>query len=865
QKKCQVEGSFRANADKSQSACDAYCISSGYSGGTASATGSKSMCSFGSKYVKDFSTCSMGYDSKIYKSCNSYISCDCSGGQQACSDGTPYGECSSTKPKYCDNGNLVNKPSNCGCPSGYANCDSTDSNGCEVNLNTDEDNCGSCGNSCGTGYNCKNGACVEDSGGTCTEYGGGNGDHYNKGYIILSDGTKLEDHCMTGAYEKHVMEYWCTTDGHGQGNFPCPDGCENGACKSSGGGTCTEYGGGQGDHYNKGYIILSDGTKLEDHCMTGAYEKHVMEYWCTTDGHGQGNFPCPDGCENGACVSGGPDPQTCDAYGGTCRYGGCSSGEEDLIDTFDCNPGYRCCRESTPDPQTCDAYGGTCRYSGCSSGEEDLIDTFDCNPGYRCCRESTPGPQTCDAYGGTCTVPETCGSKCTGNLLPGACPQGTICCDCSGGQKGQDPVADAGFDHRALEEAEVTLDARGSYDPDGTIVSYVWTENGNPICPAGSMCTRDDYSAGTHTITLTVTDNDGNTDSDEMTLTVLGVRPGELRALIDYPKNGQFFDDNQQIYFAGAGVKGGAGKLRLLRWMSSIDDDGYIGSGPYFYKKLSPGKHTITLKAFDNKGNYATDSVTITVDSGEQDTTLPSSWDWSHVVLPHAPPYDPPGANWMTRVKHQGRCGCCAAFGLLGTIEAVYNVEQGNPDLDIDLSEQDLVNCAGTNGCCGVSPIRMLNHIKINGIPDENYFKYTDSTCSHSIVDKKCECLCKYNNPCSNTQCPYSVPLGDPKWVITNYDRMYGSRDEIKKRLTEKGPLFAGMDIINLRQDWDSMDCKGDIKCNHGIVIVGYDDSGGYWIIKNSWGDSNHPYFKVKYGACGIEDFVVNVKGVKKQ
>jgi len=34
-----------------------------------------------------------------------------------CSDGTPYGLCSETKPLYCDNGNLVNNCSYCGCPS----------------------------------------------------------------------------------------------------------------------------------------------------------------------------------------------------------------------------------------------------------------------------------------------------------------------------------------------------------------------------------------------------------------------------------------------------------------------------------------------------------------------------------------------------------------------------------------------------------------------------------------------------------------------------------------------------------------------------------------------------------------------------
>jgi hypothetical protein len=37
----------------------------------------------------------------------------------SCSDGTLYGECSSTQPRYCLNGSLVNRAGTCGCPSGY--------------------------------------------------------------------------------------------------------------------------------------------------------------------------------------------------------------------------------------------------------------------------------------------------------------------------------------------------------------------------------------------------------------------------------------------------------------------------------------------------------------------------------------------------------------------------------------------------------------------------------------------------------------------------------------------------------------------------------------------------------------------------
>lgn len=39
--------------------------------------------------------------------------------KQECADGTLYGQCSINEPQYCDNGNLVNKASLCGCSSGY--------------------------------------------------------------------------------------------------------------------------------------------------------------------------------------------------------------------------------------------------------------------------------------------------------------------------------------------------------------------------------------------------------------------------------------------------------------------------------------------------------------------------------------------------------------------------------------------------------------------------------------------------------------------------------------------------------------------------------------------------------------------------
>jgi hypothetical protein len=51
------------------------------------------------------------------------------------------------------------------CEPGWADCDMMFSNGCETNIQTDSNNCGSCGVACPAGAECMNGACVALDGG----------------------------------------------------------------------------------------------------------------------------------------------------------------------------------------------------------------------------------------------------------------------------------------------------------------------------------------------------------------------------------------------------------------------------------------------------------------------------------------------------------------------------------------------------------------------------------------------------------------------------------------------------------------------------------------------------------------------------
>ena len=86
------------------------------------------------------------------------------------------------------------------------------------------------------------------------------------------------------------------------------------------------------------------------------------------------------------------------------------------------------------------------------------------------------------------------------------------------------PVADAGSDQTVIDidnngSEQVTLDGSGSSDSDGTIVSWVWTDNLGDTIPNGEITTAT-LSVGIHTITLTVADNDGLTDTNTVTVIV---------------------------------------------------------------------------------------------------------------------------------------------------------------------------------------------------------------------------------------------------------------------------------------------------------------------------------------------------------
>lgn len=233
---------------------------------------------------------------------------------------------------------------------------------------------------------------------------------------------------------------------------------------------------------------------------------------------------------------------------------------------------------------------------------------------------------------------------------------------------------------------------------------------------------------------------------------------------------------------------------------------------------------------------------------------LPAAFDWRDYL----------DENWLTPVKNQGYCGSCWVFAPIGAAEAAHKIGYDDPDLEIDLSEQYLVSdCNTTVGnCCGGYKTIALQLIRSPGIPDEACMPYVDEYCM--CLEDGCSteyCTYTTDGACSDATCADRCADWESRLVtIDAYAYVSPYVSTIQQKLVEVGPIVVSMgfgDLVTIEGYWDGdiYRCGDDSGVNHSVVIVGYDDAGGYWIVRNSWGATwnGDGYFKVGYGECKIE------------
>lgn len=198
------------------------------------------------------------------------------------------------------------------------------------------------------------------------------------------------------------------------------------------------------------------------------------------------------------------------------------------------------------------------------------------------------------------------------------------------------PVAHAGDNLTIqLPTETVTLDGSSSEDPDGTILTYKWEQVSGPgtaiIGGADSaVATVSGFIEGEYVFKLTVTDNDGASDEDTVTLKVLAQQnvPPEAVAFTDTPvvvlgPNGatafligdQSFDPDGTITtFAWTLKSGPSTAVAIEKPDSSSTNVNFFAAGVFIFN--------LTVK--DDKGATGTTELTVVVNKESEEKSCDS-------------------------------------------------------------------------------------------------------------------------------------------------------------------------------------------------------------------------------------------------
>jgi pSer/pThr/pTyr-binding forkhead associated (FHA) protein len=160
---------------------------------------------------------------------------------------------------------------------------------------------------------------------------------------------------------------------------------------------------------------------------------------------------------------------------------------------------------------------------------------------------------------------------------------------------------------------QVVLDGSKSYDPDGGSLTFYWIDDTDGFLSDQSYFTMTTLSVGKHTITLTVTDDEGDTDTATAQITINE-------------------ENLPPVANAGPDFTVGVNETFTLDASDSYDPDGTIVEyswtfGPYPYSSKSgkvvthsyytAGEYTVTLRVTDNNGAVDEDTVVVTVGKSE--------------------------------------------------------------------------------------------------------------------------------------------------------------------------------------------------------------------------------------------------------
>ena len=208
--------------------------------------------------------------------------------------------------------------------------------------------------------------------------------------------------------------------------------------------------------------------------------------------------------------------------------------------------------------------------------------------------------------------------------------------------------------------------------------------------------------------------------------------------------------------------------------------------------------------------------------------------------------YDARNSKLLPPVRFQ-RCGNCWAYSCMGPIEASYiRVNKISDPNTVDLSEKQVLACSGGGDCKGGFTYLAFDWLKNTG----------------TKINKEAA------SPDNGTNVPCAAPpTSGPKVIDWGVIDPSGNIDKIapvqniKDAICKYGPVAASMLVTPIFQNfggdavyYEMASDYANPQSNHAVMIVGWDDNKGAWLVRNSWGTGwgDDGYCWIKYNSNNI-------------
>jgi hypothetical protein len=193
-------------------------------------------------------------------------------------------------------------------------------------------------------------------------------------------------------------------------------------------------------------------------------------------------------------------------------------------------------------------------------------------------------------------------------------------------------------------------------------------------------------------------------------------------------------------------------------------------------------------------------------------------------------------------IVDQGQCGSCWDFsGTSICNSALIIAGYGKADGTFTLSEQYTLDCGSNGGCDGDDNTTVTAWALKTGLPStQQYGPYQGAAGS-----------------CKLTPAMTLYKISATGFCTTTDTQGVANTQDIKNAMAKFGPIGSGIaadDAFMNNPPGTVFKGSGSTSINHDIVLVGWDDSKGAWILRNSWGTSwcDGGYCYISYGANGV-------------